>query len=149
MDLRTLLFTFDGRINRAKYWLGVLITFAALIAAGIVGSAFGWVLGEETGILAVFIVLAVVAVFAAWIAVATGIKRLHDREKTGWWLLVFYVVPGMLDGVGSASPDGVGGFFFTLVGLGISVWGLVELGCLKGTTGPNAYGPDPLPAEVG
>src|SRR6266487_727368 len=30
------------------------------------------------------------------------------------------------------------------IGLAISVWAFVELGCLRGTPGPNRYGPDPL-----
>ena len=37
----------------------------------------------------------------------------------------------------------------SLASLAISIWAIVELGCLKGTTGPNMYGPDPLPAEAG
>ena len=35
--------------------------------------------------------------------IAVGIKRLHDRDKGGWWLLLFYVVPGLLGGIGMAT----------------------------------------------
>jgi uncharacterized membrane protein YhaH (DUF805 family) len=33
---------------------------------------------------------------------------------------------------------------FHLVATAISVWAFIELGCLRGTRGMNAYGPDPL-----
>jgi uncharacterized membrane protein YhaH (DUF805 family) len=33
---------------------------------------------------------------------------------------------------------------FSLASLAISIWAFVELGCLRGTAGPNKYGPDPL-----
>jgi uncharacterized membrane protein YhaH (DUF805 family) len=36
------------------------------------------------------------------------------------------------------------GFVLHLVGFAITVWAFVELGCLRGTVGPNQYGPDPL-----
>ena len=35
-----------------------------------------------------------------------------------------------------------------LAGFGISIWALVELGFLRGTVGPNQYGPDPLEGRV-
>jgi uncharacterized membrane protein YhaH (DUF805 family) len=33
---------------------------------------------------------------------------------------------------------------FHLVATAISIWAFIELGCLRGTRGTNAYGPDPL-----
>jgi uncharacterized membrane protein YhaH (DUF805 family) len=42
------------------------------------------------------------------------------------------------------------GFVLHLVSFAITVWAFVELGCLRGTVGPNRYGPDPLePAALG
>jgi uncharacterized membrane protein YhaH (DUF805 family) len=29
----------------------------------------------------------------------------------------------------------------------LGIWGFVELGCLRGTAGPNRFGPDPLVVE--
>ena len=82
-------------------------------------------------------------VFIAMIVsgVAVGIKRLHDRDKSGWWLLAFYLVPALLDGVGRTMNSPV---IFGLASLAVSIWAIVELGFLRGTTGPNQYGPDPL-----
>jgi uncharacterized membrane protein YhaH (DUF805 family) len=81
---------------------------------------------------------------SVWAGIATGVKRLHDREKSGAWLLLFYLVPGVLQAIG----DSGGGLFFVLIGFVISIWGFVEMGCLKGTTGPNEYGADPIPDEA-
>jgi len=144
MDMKTLLFSFEGRINRAKYWLTVLANAIVWIVVGILALILMGVLGQGTG--GMLAILFGVAGFGAamWIGIAAGIKRLHDREKSGWWLLVFFLVPGVLSGIGQAVGgivQGVG----ALAGLAISIWMIVELGCLKGTTGPNMYGPDPLP----
>jgi 3-hydroxybutyryl-CoA dehydrogenase len=60
------------------------------------------------------------------------------------WLLVFYLVPTVLSWISAIlSRDGIG-FLFALGSLAISIWALVELGCLRGTVGPNRYGEDPL-----
>ena len=83
-----------------------------------------------------------VIVALMWISLALAIKRLHDRDKSGWWLLLFGVAPSTLQAV--ASRVGSGGVLLLLVSVGISIWAFVEMGCLRGTTGPNSYGPDPL-----
>lgn len=146
MDWKTLLFSFSGRINRAKWWLTVLISLLGWIVVGILALILISVLGQGTGgILAIIVAVAAFA-GATWIGIAAGIKRLHDREKSGWWLLVFYLVPGIISAAGQAM-GGIVGNLIAFASLGISVWAIVELGCLKGATGPNMYGPDPLPPE--
>jgi len=55
-----------------------------------------------------------------WPALAISAKRWHDRGKSGWWVLVVLI---------------------PVVGV---VWALIENGCLRGTTGSNGYGADPL-----
>jgi uncharacterized membrane protein YhaH (DUF805 family) len=72
-----------------------------------------------------------------------GIKRLHDRNKSGWWLLLFYLLSGVLD---VAGMTGKLPLLFELGSVAISIWALVELGCLRGTAVTNQYGPDPLAA---
>ena len=32
-----------------------------------------------------------------WVYFATSIKRLHDRDKSGWWMMPFFVFPGLFD----------------------------------------------------
>jgi uncharacterized membrane protein YhaH (DUF805 family) len=94
-----------------------------------------------------FIIMLLAIIPALLAGLAIGIKRLHDRNKSGWWLLLFWVVPGLLQGGGMGMGQESAGLIATLAGAAISIWGFVEIGCLRGTTGPNGYGPDPLPAE--
>jgi len=139
------LFNPAGRTNRAKYWLAILaylLIYAAVVALyflleqqamGVVGLVIGSI---------VFVVLTVSSILIA-------IRRLHDRDKSGHWLWLFYLVPGILSGVGSAlqmvSPEAaILALVPTLVSVGISIWALVELGFLPGTRGSNRFGPDPL-----
>jgi uncharacterized membrane protein YhaH (DUF805 family) len=99
------------------------------------------------------IILAVVVYIAVFVSsIMLGIKRLHDRDKSGWWLLLFIGAPVVLGGIQLAIDPylegGAAPMLLTLASLAISVWFVVELGCLRGTVGPNQYGPDPLPPRT-
>jgi uncharacterized membrane protein YhaH (DUF805 family) len=135
MDPIDLLFGFKGRINRAKYWLVVLIWFVAWL----ITLMLAWM---STFSIIAIVLAAIVAIVGIVVGVAVGIKRLHDRNKTGWWLLLFYLAPGVLDAI--TRGTGSAGMVFSFASLAISVWAIVELGCLRGTIGPNPYGPDPV-----
>ena len=129
-------FGFSGRANRAKWWLVTVIN--VVIIAVLTGVA---VVGDSVALWVGFVIV----LFALWVSsVAIAIKRLHDRGKSGWWVLVFIFVPGLLQGLGSRLGDPVPMMILGLAGLAISIWALVELGFLRGTQGDNAYGPDPL-----
>jgi uncharacterized membrane protein YhaH (DUF805 family) len=145
MSMSQLLFSFTGRLNRKPYWLTtlclILIFLVIIIVVFVIGGA-GILSGDLSGLGAAFIILALAYIPLLWIGLALGAKRLHDRNKSGWWLVIFWVVPAILQGVGE-QIDGIG-IVLTLAGLGISIWGLVEIGFLRGTVGPNQYGPDPL-----
>jgi uncharacterized membrane protein YhaH (DUF805 family) len=163
MGFLHLLFGFGGRINRAKYWGAVVlwIVFWILAAIVILVAALG-ILGVNLtngslpgsdqpekivklilDYVVLFIVFAVVAI-ASWVSgLAIGVKRLHDRDKSGWWIVLFYVVPQFLAGGGNQSEGGTAGIL-GLISAVLSIWGLVELGFLRGTRGPNRFGPDPL-----
>ncbi|MBX3643623.1 MAG: DUF805 domain-containing protein [Rubrivivax sp.] len=66
----------------------------------------------------------IVNLLLVWPALAISVKRWHDRGKSGWWVLLNLVpVVGWL-------------------------WALIENGFLRGTDGPNRYGPDPLADEL-
>ena len=132
IDWGNFLFSFNGRLNRAKYWLWVLIYVVVAIVVGVIVYAIDAPM--ITGILNFAVGI---ALLVSGLAIAT--KRLHDLGKSAWWLLVFYLVPGVLIGVG------VG---LSLAGLAIVIWAFIELGCLRGTVGPNQYGPDPLGAAL-
>ena len=150
MDWTTLLFSFTGRINRGKYWLALLIYVLAWIA--FIAAALMWLGGFNTDRLFSFVGAAllvwlgaiVLAVAGTWSGFATGIKRLHDRGKSGWWIVLFWFGPSVLSGSNSAMPDMPGSSILALAGSAIAIWGFIELCCLRGTPGPNPYGPDPL-----
>jgi uncharacterized membrane protein YhaH (DUF805 family) len=141
MDWASLLFSFHGRINRAKYWLTMLI-YAIL---GVILGLVGLVLGQNLA----FGILAFIVELAAFISgLAVIIKRLHDRDKSAWWLLVFYVVPVALaligTWIGMTSGSLVVPIICGVVSVAVGIWAFIEWGCLRGTPGTNQYGPDPL-----
>jgi uncharacterized membrane protein YhaH (DUF805 family) len=123
--MQSLLFSFQGRINRAKFWLVHLAMW--VIMAVVYGMVFGGAalstdpeaalksVGTVAGL-----ILLVLNILVFWIGLAAGVKRWHDRNKSGWWVLI-------------ALVPVIGG-----------LWYLIECGFLPGTAGPNTYGPDPL-----
>jgi uncharacterized membrane protein YhaH (DUF805 family) len=51
-------------------------------------------------------------------------------------------------GLGAEEAGGViGGTVVYLLGAAVLIWAIVELGCLRGTEGPNRFGPDPLAVD--
>lgn len=147
MDWGHLLFKFSGRVNRAKFWLAALVYFVINIVLAIIGYATD----QSAAFQAINGMIGIV-IFISGLAV--GVKRLHDRGKSGWYLLLFYVVPGVLIVAAIATyvtmEDGsLASAVLGFAALAIGVWAFVELACLRGTAGPNAYGPDPInPAMV-
>ncbi len=119
MDWKYLLTSFDGRINRAKFWAAI----GVFIALGVIGLILDSVLGTritlggggQLGIIGLIISLA-----SIYFALAVYAKRWHDRDKSGWWVLLNLLpVLGWL-------------------------WVLVDNGFVRGTRGPNRFGDEPL-----
>ncbi len=100
---------FSGRAARSEYWYWTLFVIVASLVAGIIDALLG------LGFIGAIVSL---ALFLPGIAVS--IRRLHDIDRTGWWLLIAFT------------------------GIGLIV--LVVFDCIKGTPGPNRFGPDPLGA---
>jgi uncharacterized membrane protein YhaH (DUF805 family) len=76
---------------------------------------------------------------------SVGVRRLHDRGKTGYWLLLYYLPPSMMSK--NAGLDTVG-LIFSVVDLGILIWAIVDLGVLRGEADSNAFGPNPLSKKL-
>ena len=134
MSIGRLLFSFHGRINRMPYWLvSIAMLICMSVVIGLVAANGSWQSAAP---------LLLLLIPWIWIGFALAVKRLHDRNKSAWWLLVFYALPGLLESMGNL----VGGAEIVLLiaSMAISIWALVELGFLRGTPGPNDYGPDPL-----
>src|SRR5262249_60825343 len=91
MSLTQLLFSFRGRLNRKPFWItsiaiAVIMTPPILLALGMAGELAPVMAGERAS---TFFNLAI-AIPALLLGLALGAKRLHDRDKSAWWLLVFY-----------------------------------------------------------
>lgn len=110
------LFTFKGRITRSDFWLkGVL----PILPFGI----FNNILFYGTDSDAARAVSFILAFLCLWPSLAIYVKRLHDRDRSGWFLLTLLI---------------------PLVGIVFAIWLIVEAWFLRGTIGKNRFGDDPL-----
>ena len=135
-----LLFGFHGRIGRATWWITGLIWGVILTAAEVYRPSIE---PPERG---KWLLAAVAAVYVLS-AVALGIKRLHDRDRSGWRILIFFLVPGLAYAVADAfagPTDAMLAVVLYAIGIAAGVWALIELGLLPGTHGENRYGPAPV-----
>jgi uncharacterized membrane protein YhaH (DUF805 family) len=181
MDRTWYLFGFNGRINRAKYWLAGLVILAFMMIFVALGQlalmfnfvahamstahgsekvSFGFDLDDIFSVLdpaawrALSLAKLPMLLFKAlgmglllWIFLATSIKRLHDRDKSGWWMVPFVSVPGLYDHFSDLLP---GSYFALITGATmfvLMIWGFVELYFLRGTKWTNRFGPNPLGKE--
>jgi uncharacterized membrane protein YhaH (DUF805 family) len=95
-------------------------------------------MGMAGGGMAIILIGVIVYIPMLISGVAVGMKRLHDRNKSGWWLVLFYGLPMVLSWAAGENMA------VALFSFAISIWAIVELGFLRGTPGANAYGPDPI-----
>lgn len=82
---------FKGRARRAEYWYFQLTNFLIIVVAQVVMTAVAFSSGgfAMAGLLSLVYFLYNLAILIPSIAV--GVRRLHDSNKSGWWLLVpFY-----------------------------------------------------------
>jgi len=134
--------SFQGRLNRKPYWL------MSLVLVGIALGAF-IVIAMLAALLPILWILAApLVIVVIWSSFSISTRRLHDRNKSAWWLLLYSGVPGLLGGLQSlaelsrapAGPANLLGF----ISFCISMWMLVDLGIMKGRPGANRFGDDPL-----
>jgi uncharacterized membrane protein YhaH (DUF805 family) len=137
-----LLFGYDGRIGRLHCFLGFL-AFCA-ITGFLSGIAEDVTAG--TGDIGRYVALVFIVGTGIWMHSAVTIKRLHDRDKAAPWYLIYGIAPLVLFiaaiyfyGVRAFEISSIL-FFVSIAGL---VWAIVELGFLRGTPGPNRFGPAP------
>lgn len=163
---------FTGRASRAEFWwffLFVIVTWmvAYFVLIGTVMSAGAGQtqpsagLAGAVGVLGIILMLFWLALLIPSIAVQT--RRLHDTNRSGWWLGAFYLIYAvylmlLLASVGSVMGAAMTGvqpdpsqafgpmFIVTMVvALAMFVYAIVLLVfyCQEGTRGDNLYGPDP------
>lgn len=123
MPLKEQLFSFSGRLNRAPYWvISVVLWIVVVVAQVALGAAMGGPQGGGGGGVGAVggLILLAIGIVAIWISLAVNVKRFHDRDKSGWWVLI-----GLVPVIGS-------------------LWILIECGFLPGTAGDNRFGSNPL-----
>ena len=109
MNIITLWFSPKGRASRSDLWLRTYLAFAGIsIIVGIID-----------GLIERELFSSIVGFLAIWVFLAVQIKRCHDRNRSGWFILL-YLVPL------------------------VNLWPLTEICFLKGTTGPNRFGENPV-----
>jgi uncharacterized membrane protein YhaH (DUF805 family) len=79
-----------------------------------------------------------------WVYFATSIKRLHDRDKSGWWMVPFFVLPGLYNHFADRLPDSYADLPLAIAAAVLCLWGFIEMYCLKGSRKTNRFGADPL-----
>jgi uncharacterized membrane protein YhaH (DUF805 family) len=101
-------FRFKGRISRKQYWTATLTYVFAGMFGGllfVVLAALNYNPPDDTitnRTIIGFVLLGIAFIVFAVVIVAglasTGIRRLHDRGKSGWWLILYYLAPDRLLG---------------------------------------------------
>lgn len=152
-NIKALLTTTDGRIGRQQWWIGIVVLIVISIVASIVLSILSF---GNAAVMAWFGVLINLALI--WPSYCVGIKRRHDRDSNGTDLKILIAGSVLLNlltatGTGSSMTD-MGGVMMPVPSIWLgalnvifaifAIYMLVQLGFLKGTAGPNNYGPDPL-----
>ena len=134
-------FEFSGRSRRKEFWMFQLLNvivcfaiFAVMLSGGglqLFTAADPDRLADNSLSIALLVGAGLLGIWALAVlipSIAVTVRRLHDRDMSGWWyggLLIASFIP----------------FLNVLAGFGMLA--LLVVMMLDGTDGPNKYGPDP------
>lgn len=113
---------FSGRASRREYWMFTLINFIILVVLQVLMNATMTLPDEfgQGGSLGFGYYLYILYTLATMIpALAVSVRRLHDTDRSGWWVLI-----GLVPLIGAIV--------------------LLVFFCQQGTQGDNRFGSDPL-----
>lgn len=132
---------FAGRSRRKEYWMYVLLLIVVGIVIGLIEGVLGLrgMVGPYGPLSALFLLATLVP------SLAVGVRRLHDTNRSGWWLLIGYgpiILSLCFTYLGSLSLA----MILSIIAL-IGFVVLLVFMVMEGTKGPNQYGPDPKGAE--
>lgn len=99
--------TFTGRAGRPEYWWWVLAVLLAAVVASLIDRM---IFGPDTAILGGLLSLAIIVP-----NIAVGVRRLHDTDRSGWWLALTLI---------------------PIIGLLVLIWFMIQ----PGTPGANRFG---------
>jgi uncharacterized membrane protein YhaH (DUF805 family) len=110
---------FSGRSPRAEYWWFTVLEWLALMALVVLSVALVGESKDSNPFFGAFIIPFAIAFLALLVPnFAVQVRRLHDQDRSGWMILLFFI-------------PYVGGII------------AIVFMCIRGTRGPNRYGPDP------
>lgn len=159
MGLGQFLFGLSGRVNRKPYWLfmlgAFLIYFVILGNIVAVFMAYGLDGGDTDTMAKVGVIILVTMLVMFWPGIAVLVKRMHDRNRSGWWIAVAYAMSisaGVLSKytlnaeTGEVLDKALFAVFLpvSIVAAILWLWLIVEVGFLRGSRGTNSFGPDPI-----
>lgn len=129
------LFSFKGRIGRSAYLLAT-VPLAFVFLVWVAWWLFATSSTDQDAAAKIIRMSAIGWVVCAWPYFAAGVKRCHDRGKSGLWYLGW--TAGCLAfwiGAIVVQP------WLAWPGHLIALWVLIEMGLFKGTPGANRFGP--------
>lgn len=145
MERLTRLFALQGRATRREYWEALALGASAWLVG--MGLIFAVTVTTDWGI-AGFITALIPMAMGSFAWAVTSMRRLRDRNRSPLLFLVLIIGPKQLWSFARGFGGVEGALYVKLllmaVAIGLAIWGIVELGVLRGTAGPNRYGDDPL-----
>ena len=157
IDIEYTFLSLSGRMRRRDFWYAaalLVIAEVALVAVLAWSGDIGW---REFlyGTRRVALINLAAFSFLFWPSLAITVKRLHDRDTSGWWGGLLHLLAFLLHAhlaLGPVPGRNRLAAFIGLLPLALFVllgaWLLVELVLLRGTRGPNRYGHDPIAVQM-
>lgn len=149
------LLSLAGRASRTQYWLTLFINVAAFALAILAVAAFEW---REYGRVSVpvkfdpdlfyiALVVAPLCLLTLGAAILVPVKRMHDRNKSGWWFVIGLTAPLLLFSLaeefdGISDGDQIIQAALGMIGLSTWIWTFIELGFLPSVHRDNRFEPD-------
>jgi len=147
MSLWQFYFSIKGRISRSQFWFkGVPLFVGIYLFIYLINIIIPIELYE--GIL--FIIIYPIILLNSWSVFVLMVKRIHDRNKSFWYPLEKYADLPKPNTIDYLFLGVIFIVFIILFIYMILIWiwlFIIEVPFLKGTNGPNFFGPDPLNSE--
>lgn len=128
-------FGFKGQIGRAKYWLLMLFWAAVMFSTGPI---LIQLVDQESAPLQSVVLFALFALLSISI-MSMVVRRLHDLGKSGWWYVLYILVPKTGIALSSANPETDTQTAVLAVAGIIALWAFLDLGFIRGKMGDNKY----------
>jgi uncharacterized membrane protein YhaH (DUF805 family) len=139
------MFQFHGRYSRKQFWLGALGLLGIMILMVFPLAAMNNPTGGSGGPA----VLLLLSAPLLWIYCKLIVHRLHDLGWSGWWFVLLgpLLIPlpmwMWVEGHTQGAYDRGHDIWLEFGAYAIFLGGFILMGCVRGTEGPNKYGPDP------